>query len=136
MNRKDFQNLALERLKDAQALLKNRRYSGAYYMAGYAVECALKASIAAQTKEFDFPPKDAAKLYTHDLEKLLDSAGLKSELRTARGRSPIFDAYWSAVKDWSEDARYEERSHRQARDMLAAVTDRRHGVLQWLRRHW
>jgi len=69
MNRSDFKKLAKVRLKDAQALLEKGCYSGAYYLAGYAVECGLKACIAKQTREFDFPPdrKVIDAVYIHDL---------------------------------------------------------------------
>jgi len=82
MNREDFQKLTQERLKDAEALLRQQRYSAAYYLCGYAVECALKACIAKQTKEFDFPPDPATirEIYVHDLEKLTKSAGLGADL--------------------------------------------------------
>jgi HEPN domain-containing protein len=56
MNRRDFQKLALIRIADAQVLFQNGRYDAAYYLAGYAVECALKACIAKQTMRHDFPP--------------------------------------------------------------------------------
>ena len=46
MNRADFQRLADVRIDEAGVLLAAGRWSGAYYLAGYAVECALKACIA------------------------------------------------------------------------------------------
>jgi HEPN domain-containing protein len=53
MNRTDLQNLAEERLGDAEVLLASNRYSGAYYIVGYAVECGLKACIAKLTRAED-----------------------------------------------------------------------------------
>jgi len=49
VNRADFQELAQIRLRDAEVLLENGRFDGAYYIAGYSVECALKACIAKLT---------------------------------------------------------------------------------------
>jgi HEPN domain-containing protein len=46
MNRADLQSLSNLRLADARALLSAGRFAAAYYLAGYAVECALKACIA------------------------------------------------------------------------------------------
>jgi hypothetical protein len=63
MNRLEFQSLAAERLDDAGALLKAGRYGCAYYISGYAIECALKARIAKKTKQDELPPKEAAKFY-------------------------------------------------------------------------
>jgi len=51
MNRGDFQQLAEEHLRHAKALLDAGLYSGAYYMCGYAVECALKACISRKTNQ-------------------------------------------------------------------------------------
>jgi HEPN domain-containing protein len=45
VDRKQLQNLARIRLKDAKALLGRKRWSGAYYLCGYVIECALKACI-------------------------------------------------------------------------------------------
>jgi HEPN domain-containing protein len=54
MNRTDLQILAEDRLKDAEVLLAKGRFAAAYYLAGYAVECGLKACIAKLTKAEDF----------------------------------------------------------------------------------
>lgn len=125
--------MATERLDDAAALLKAGRYAGAYYIAGYAIECALKACIAGRTKQDEFPPKEAAKYYVHDLAKLLDIAGLGSAF-AQEAEDPAFRANWAAVKDWTEETRYQSRGQRQAEEILAAINDPQHGVLQWLRR--
>lgn len=83
MNRLDLQNLALTRLEEVEVLLKNHKYSGAYYLSGYVIECALKACIAKQTQEFDFPDKKTVMdSYTHDLEKLIKVAKLDKELKS------------------------------------------------------
>lgn len=55
MNRRDLKDLAAIRVREASLLLKNKQYSGAYYLAGYAVECALKACISKETRRYDFP---------------------------------------------------------------------------------
>ncbi|HEV3197577.1 MAG TPA: HEPN domain-containing protein, partial [Bryobacteraceae bacterium] len=79
MNRLEFQVLAVERLSDAEALLKAGRYACADYIAGHAVECALKACIARKTNQHDFPPREAPRYYIHDIQKLLESADLALE---------------------------------------------------------
>jgi HEPN domain-containing protein len=77
VNRADLQRLANERITDAKVLLAARRWSGAYYLAGYAMECALKACIAKLMKSEEFPDKKfAEKCWTHSLTTLLDIAGL------------------------------------------------------------
>jgi len=49
VNRRDLQALSRIRLTEAKALLRLGHYDGAYYLAGYAAECALKACIAKLT---------------------------------------------------------------------------------------
>lgn len=43
LSRSDFQRLADVRIAEAKVLLDAGMWDGAYYLAGYAVECALKA---------------------------------------------------------------------------------------------
>ncbi|HEY6348036.1 MAG TPA: HEPN domain-containing protein [Candidatus Angelobacter sp.] len=66
MNRIDLQNLAEERLQDAEVLLANGRYSAAHYIVGYVVECALKACIAKLTRVEDFYDKTLARVIFDD----------------------------------------------------------------------
>jgi HEPN domain-containing protein len=136
MNRVEFQSLAAERLDDAAALLESGRYACAYYISGYAVECALKACIARQTKQDEFPPKDGAKYYVHDIRRLLDIAGLGKAFSQEAKLDPIFGENWAVVKDWSEESRYQSRRPQQAQEILDAINDPQHGVLRWLRTNW
>ena len=80
MNRESLQQISRIRTQEANALLDAGCYPGAYYLIGYAVECALKACVARQVKRFDFPDKFLAnKVFTHNLEKLVGLAGLGSD---------------------------------------------------------
>ncbi len=136
MNRRDLKKLALTRLKEVEVLLKNYQYSGAYYLSGYIIECALKACIAKQTNKFDFPDKKTVMdSYTHDLEKLVKVAKLDKELKLCLN-DPNFSIRWSMVKDWSEESRYQKYNRQEALDIYLAITDPTHGVLQWLQQHW
>lgn len=136
MNRLDLQNLALARLEEVEVLLNNHKYSGAYYLSGYVIECALKACIAKQTQEFDFPDKKTVTdSYTHDLEKLVKVAKLDKELRSLLD-DPNFSLRWLEVRDWSEESRYQTHSQQKALDIYLAITDPTHGVLQWLQQHY
>ena len=107
MNRNDFQKISRLRVKEAKILLDNDQPAGAYYLMGYAVECALKACIAKQTKQYDFPPKPSSvnAIYKHDLKELVSHAELKDELEHEIETNPIFEAYWNIVEDWSEQFR-------------------------------
>ncbi len=107
MNRIDLQQLALTRIRDAEVLFDAGQWSGAYYLAGYAVECVLKACIAKLTSLHDFPDKDLVlKSYSHNLEALLESAAFKSDHTSIFNTNPIFEENWLVVKRWSERSRY------------------------------
>jgi len=136
LNRRDFQDLALIRLQEAEVLLQNGHYSGAYYLSGYVIECALKACIAKYTREFDFPDKQIAQAsHTHDLTALVRLARLELQLQALRS-DPDFEPKWSATKDWSEQSRYKIHTEQDAKGIYLAITDPTHGVLQWLQQHW
>jgi HEPN domain-containing protein len=137
MNRGNFQQLAQERSLDAGALLNERRYSGAYYLSGYVVECGLKAAIAKSTKRYDFPDKKAViDSHTHSLPTLLRLAGLERRLDEDALMDSDLAVNWAVVKDWSEQSRYENVSARMARELFHAVHDPQHGVFPWLAQYW
>ena len=99
MNRADLQQLAMLRIAEAKALLAAGFPAGAYYLAGYAIECAIKACIAKAVQQFDFPDKDRVnKSYQHNLVELLKPAGLESELKDAISKSKVFEGNWAIVK--------------------------------------
>jgi HEPN domain-containing protein len=138
MNRKGLQAIAKLRIKEAKVLLDNSCFQGAYYLAGYAVECALKACIAKQTRQHDFPDRKIVNdSYTHDLEKLLNVSGLKIHHQSQMASDPIFASNWAVVKDWSEETRYNQAiTDIEAKDLYAAITQQKHGVLRWLKQWW
>jgi len=137
VNRTHFQRLARGRLRDAEVLLAAGQWSGAYYLAGYAAECGLKACVAKLTKRHDFPDKDRAlRSYTHNLELLVRVAGI-TDLRDAdASANPALSANWVIAKDWNEEARYDEWTEPQARKLFEAVFDLKNGVFPWITDHW
>ncbi|MCH7875676.1 MAG: DNA-binding protein [Gemmatimonadetes bacterium] len=138
MNRQELQNISRARRREGAALLKAGHHAGAYYLVGYAVECALKACIAKQTRRHDFPDKHLAnKVYTHNLEQLVRVAGLEQDLKNEMVSNPTFALNWTIVKDWTVDSRYVlSASKSVARDLYSACTSRKYGVLAWIRNRW
>ena len=134
MQRTDLQKLAVARAADARVLLTAHRYDAAYYLAGFAVESALKACIAGATKRYEFPDKKRAEqAWGHDLRKLLAFAGLGPAMQKA---SPTVQTNWALVVNWGVDVRYQlGKSAIESRDFVRAVSGRG-GVLPWLRQHW
>ncbi len=137
MNRLQFQKLAQVRIEEAQALFGARKYDGAYYLAGYSVECGLKACVAKLTKKHDFPEKDFVKgAYTHNFDDLIRTAKLGISFKHDLGRHARLKSNWEIVKDWKEDSRYNRWTRAEARAMIEAITETPHGVLSWIKQYW
>jgi HEPN domain-containing protein len=110
LNRRDLQELSRLRLKEAKALLAGQFYDGAYYLAGYSIELALKACIAKGIKRHDFPDKKLiVEAHTHAIVRLVQMAGLEADLQI-RLKNETFQGNWNVVKDWSENSRYKRNS--------------------------
>lgn len=136
MNRTGFQRLARIRLREAKLLLSAKAPDGAYYLAGYAVEYALKACIAKSTARHDFPEKQRViDSYTHDASKLIRIAGLKATHDVAM-RQLDFARSWDLVVQWSAQSRYRNYSVSQAEALIDAIENRNFGVLPWLKKHY
>ena len=137
LKRADLQQLANRRLREARVLRRNKHYEGCYYLAGLAIECALKACIARKTRKYDFPDKQVVNdSYTHDLAKLLKTAGLERDLANASKSDPNLESNWAVVKDWKIESRYDFMSKQKANELYNAIAARTHGVLSWIKRQW
>jgi HEPN domain-containing protein len=137
VDRRDLQELSKVRLKEAKALMELGLYDGAYYLAGYAVECALRACIAKDTRRHQFPDKKRVdSSHSHDFAQLIRVAGLEDEHRERLRSDADFDANWEIVKRWSEQSRHRWNGRESAQALVSAVSNRRHGVISWIKLHW
>jgi HEPN domain-containing protein len=137
VNRKELQVLSRIRLREARGLAKLGMHDGAYYLAGYSIESALKACIAKKTRRHDFPDKKKADLsYTHNLRDLLRVAGLQRAWEERRKRDATFRDNWDNVLSWTEQSRYHTNDARMAKSLIDAVANPNNGVLRWIRLHW
>jgi len=141
MNRSDLQKLAEDRLLDAAALLAAGRWAGAYYLAGYAVECGLKSCILSRVGDtgviFDESQKKfSERCLTHDVEELVKLADLERVRGLDVSANPNLGASWQTVKDWKVESRYAQMTETKARGLYDAVADGTNGVLQWIRGRW
>lgn len=118
-------------------MLRQGYFSGAYYLAGYAVECGLKACIAKNTREYDFPPKVefVRDLYKHDFAKLIKAAGLKPSYDDIQVNSKLAKN-WSLVNKWSGESRYNNYDEKDAGAIFEAINEKEEGVLEWIKQHW
>jgi HEPN domain-containing protein len=125
------------RARKAKALLKSGFNSGAYYLAGYAVECGLKACIARQTRRHDFPERQRVeKSYSHSLVLLLELARLDAVAEDRAQHDVLFRKNWNLVKTWSEQGRYRMYSSDEADALVEAAANRTHGIVPWIKRYW
>jgi HEPN domain-containing protein len=138
--RAEWQQLAEDRILDAQALFAAGRWSGAYYLVGYAVECGLKACVLARVgahPEVVYEERRFAQdAWTHDLERLVILADLKTARDTDAAANVALRTNWQWVLTWSEESRYEQHGQPEAQDLLNAVIDPNNGVMQWIRVRW
>ena len=88
----DLQTLAEMRLREAGILLAAGELDGAYYVAGYAVEFALKACIIKRklaVPEY-WPEKSfTQQCHTHDLSCLMELADLETEVKVVGAGSKL-----------------------------------------------
>ena len=136
--RAEFQDLAETRLEEAKRLLDIGKWDGTYYLAGYAVELALKACIIKSMMTTDaFPAKDFSKdCETHAYLRLLRAARLEPEWELMCQAEKQFAANWAHVSEWSEAMRYFRIEEAEARDFYDAVSEPLHGVLPWIKARW
>lgn len=106
MDRLHWQQLAEHRLLDAKALLDAHRWSAAYYLAGYAVECGLKSCVLVRVvaaAEVIFEDRRfSEKCWTHGIDELVKLAGLETVRAADNDANPSLAKNWLIVKDWSE----------------------------------
>jgi hypothetical protein len=139
VNQATLQLMAAERMLDAAALITSGRWSYAYYVAGYAVECALKSCVLARmihTGGVFQDKKFAEWCWTHDFGKLVDLAGLTPELNAQLASGGPFVGYWGRVAQWKETSRYEVKTEAEARALFEAIDNKPDGVLVWIQNYW
>jgi len=134
----EFQEMAEQRQEEAKTLLDQGRWNGAYYLAGYAVELALKACIIKTLLATDaFSDKEFSKnCYTHAVVKLVGLAKLEGARKTAMDADPDLLANWALARDWSEEKRYHRIDRAEAEALYTAIADGAHGVFPWIKTQW
>lgn len=123
ISKKILRELVDQKLKDADVLIANRRYASAIYIAGYAIELALKLKVCKIFKFVQGFPENKAEfifyqnsvksqsllagtitqikdIRNHDLNKLLFYSGVEYQLRLN------FLNEWNLVVGWDPEMRY------------------------------
>jgi HEPN domain-containing protein len=119
--RSDLRKIARARLRDAEVLFRSRRYDGAIYLYGYAVEIALKSRICRTLSWPGYPStggefQNYQTFRTHNLDVLLRLSGVEERVKTT------LMAEWSAVAAWDPEVRYKPigRATRQDAELMIA----------------
>jgi hypothetical protein len=123
-----FYEAARQRFEDAEILPSRDRLTGAFYLAGYGVECILKALILASIDD----PKHRSEVdrsfrgqAAHDIEELRRLYVSES----GRTIPKSISLQLATVKTWQTDLRYETsvKSRKETVAFFDAVTD----VIRW-----
>ncbi len=132
--RTDQRKAAIKRLADAKFLVNkgDSHRQGGMYLAGYAIECKLKAiamevfgcwSLAQLAAKWDVDDKD---VYTHGLEALAARLPLYNNFR----KSNVWHDFTNYVNRWNPSWRYNphEPDKKHASEYIAAIER----VFKWL----
>ena len=138
LNRDTLRTLADSRIEEARVLLNNRLWTGAYYMTGLGIECALKSCLASTVKEHDFPDKKFVNdMYVHKLEELFRADAERWKAFQADiANDDKLKVNWSTVKTWENERRYDTVDALEAKALYEAATEDVSGVMEWIRRNW
>lgn len=116
----NYPEAARKHVLDSEALLGARRYDGAGYLAGYAVECTLKTLIWVETRE---------KGSSHDLNSLsaraLQLAGQPAQKTAAYVKGPPVTSLRYGPPGWRETLRHEPEGTVARTDCEAWVAEAR-----------
>ena len=88
LTRTQLRKIARARIQDSRVLLRGRRYDGAVYLCGYAVELALKARICTVLHWQGFPStrkefEGLSSFKVHELEILLRLTGREEKIKAS-----------------------------------------------------
>ncbi|OIN56702.1 HEPN domain-containing protein [Arsenicibacter rosenii] len=135
----DCRLLAADRLEEAEILYKTGKFYGAYYIAGYCAEMALKVAICTRLNVEMFDSNDvrddiSKPFKIHKLTTLLVFAGLRKQHQEDINNGNIdLQKAWNRVSAWSEERRYERFiSEEKCRQFLDAINV----FYQWIQTHW
>ena len=123
ISRLDLRRIAKARVADSEVLFRQRRYDGALYLCGYAVEIGLKARICQTLKWMGYPEtrgefQELQSFKVHNLDILLRLSGVEQRIKTRH----MVD--WSIVGSWAPEARYKpvgSATRNEAKDMIEAT---------------
>lgn len=147
----EIKKLAYERLEEAEILYQNKKYDGAFYLAGYSVELMLKAKICERIgvpNLFDEDDQTLNKingiseirraLKTHNLFILLIFSGLREKFDIDKSANKhLLKANSLLFGNWNENSRYKPcgfMSGSDVNDLIHLLKDS-NGLLEWIKQN-
>ena len=136
MDQAHWDRLSDVRIAEAQALISAGLWAGAYYLAGYAVECKLKALVVKKVDNESGiifrEQRFQSDVWTHNFADLLKSLGLLEKLKQDKKKNSRLENYWNIASNWDEATRFGFPDETQARNLVEAVLDPTDEVLSWI----
>ena len=116
----NYPEAARKHVLDSEALLKVKRYDGAGYLAGYAVECALKTLITVETS------RGGGGHNLNDLSaRALSLLSLPGQRTASYVKQPGITSLMYGAAGWRETLRYEPEGSVSQSDSEAWVSEAR-----------
>ncbi len=147
----EIKALALERLGEAEILYQNKKFDGAFYLAGYSAELMLKAKICIRMgvpNLFDEDDKVLKSIpgiseirksiKTHNLIVLLILSGLKEKFDADKSTNQhLFKANSLLFSNWNENSRYKPCGFMKSTVVhtLILLLKDENGLLQWIKQN-
>ncbi len=147
----EIDELAISRFDEATILFNNKKFDGAYYLAGYAIELMLKAKICrnlgipnlfseneSSISTIGAGVSEVRKaLKTHNLLTLLIFSGLKNKFDNDKAVNKNLSLANSLLfQSWSENLRYKpcgNTSESECKNLIELLK-RDNGLMQWISR--
>ncbi|MFQ6052262.1 MAG: hypothetical protein ACE5K4_11305 [Candidatus Hydrothermarchaeota archaeon] len=116
-----LKKISRARLKDAEALQRSRRYDGAIYLCGYAIELALKSRICKILHWTGYPEtrsefQNFQTFRTHNLDVLLSLSGLEEKIKNN------YFVEWNIVAEWDPEVRYKPVGNAKSNDSKLMIS--------------
>ncbi|MCX7423019.1 MAG: hypothetical protein NT013_26280 [Planctomycetia bacterium] len=67
---------------------------------------------------------------------LLKASELLKEWEVDTKNDPLLSANWAVFEVWNESSRYARNRQVEALALYDAISDTKHGVMQWIERRW
>ena len=144
-----IRNLSELRLAEAGILAQHNKPDGAFYLAGYSVELALKAKVAERlglpglfdeqntTQQFTGLNELRRLVKTHNLTLLLVVGGLRPAFDQKRTTEVAFATASNWLNEWNEGLRYRSPGTvtKAGVEHFLAILEGPIGLLQWIKQH-